>query len=80
MTSRVNLRTLETPTEPTPYVPIAEAAKTLGIAEASIRRAIKRGEGAKFGGDTIGSRYIIRRYVFDRYLRGENDAAVDVAS
>ena len=72
---RVNLRTLETPTEPTPYVPIAEAAKALGLSPDSIRRAIKRGEGAKFGGDMIGSRYIIRRYVFDRYLRGEDTTA-----
>lgn len=75
---RVKLQTLEPTPTVTPYVPIADAAKSLGLSPDSIRRAIRNGEGAKFGGDRIGGRYIIRRIPFERYLRGE-DAASEVA-
>lgn len=62
-------------TEYTDVVPFDEASRRLGIGRASLYRAFKnidpetgRIEAAKFGGDIIGSRRIIRRPGFERYI------------
>ena len=72
---RVNLRTLETPTEPTPYVSIKDAAKILDRSEDTLRRQIRDGKGAEWGGSQIGNTYRVNRAVLDRYVNGGQQPA-----
>lgn len=63
----------QTGTTPPEFVPIEEAAHRMGVGKSTLYHAIKDEpeKAAKWGAAKVGGRVIIRRTVFDRFMRGE---------